>query len=122
MLDPAIRPLGTGEVIAGAANPFLVAEVDEIPAEPYTGEIAALDDIRPGEVILVAAGGSARAAGDCTGAGDVIGVGVGTPQMKFAYGTGGRFGGGGTLKQCDSSHRTRGSGPSGDTGRMNSRT
>jgi regulator of RNase E activity RraA len=61
-LDPAIRPLGPGAVIAGLANPFLVTEVDQIPAEPYTGEIGALDDIRPGEVILVAAGGSARAA------------------------------------------------------------
>ena len=61
-LDPAIRPLGHGEVIAGPANPFLVTEVHQIPAEPYTGEIGALDDIRPGEVILVAAGGSARAA------------------------------------------------------------
>jgi regulator of RNase E activity RraA len=62
VLDPAIRPLRRGEVIAGPANPFLVAEVGSIPEEPYTGEIAALDDIRPGEVILVAAGGSARAA------------------------------------------------------------
>ena len=62
VLDPAIRPLGPGEVIAGPANPFLVAEVRQIPAEPYAGEIAALDDVRPGEVILVAAGGSARAA------------------------------------------------------------
>ena len=62
VLDPAIRPLIRGEVIAGPANPFLVAEVDRIPEEPYTGEIGALDDIRPGEVILVAAGGSARAA------------------------------------------------------------
>ena len=62
VLDPAIRPLGTAAVIAGWANPFLVAEVDEIPADPYTGEIAALDDIAPGDVVLVAAGGSARAA------------------------------------------------------------
>ena len=61
-LDPAIRPLSRGEVIAGPANPFLVTEVHWIPEEPYTGEIGALDDIRPGEVILVAAGGSARAA------------------------------------------------------------
>jgi len=61
-LDPAIRPLGHGEVIAGPANPFLVTEVHQVPAEPYTGEIGALDDIRPGEVVLVAAGGSARAA------------------------------------------------------------
>ena len=62
VLDPAIRPLSRGELIAGPANPFLVTEVDRIPEEPYTGEIGALDDIRPGEVILVAAGGSARAA------------------------------------------------------------
>ena len=61
-LDPAIRALGHRDVIAGLANPFLVTDVDQIPAEPYTGEIAALDDIRPGDVILVAAGGSARAA------------------------------------------------------------
>ena len=62
VLDPAIRALGDAAVIAGWANPFLVAEVDEIPADPYTGEIAALDDISPWEVVLVAAGGSARAA------------------------------------------------------------
>jgi regulator of RNase E activity RraA len=62
VLDPAIRPLGDGAVIAGWANPFLVAEVDEMPADPYTGEIAAMDDIAPGDMVLVAAGGSARAA------------------------------------------------------------
>jgi regulator of RNase E activity RraA len=62
VLDPAIRPLGDAAVIAGWANPFLVAEVDEMPVEPYTGEIAAMDDIAPGDVVLVAAGGSARAA------------------------------------------------------------
>jgi 4-hydroxy-4-methyl-2-oxoglutarate aldolase len=61
-LDPAIRPLGRGAVVAGWANPFLVAEVAAIPAEPYTGEIAALDEIQPGDIVLVAAGGSARAA------------------------------------------------------------
>ena len=62
VLDLAIRPRVSGQVIAGPANPFLVTEVDQIAAEPYAGEIAALDDIRPGEIILVAAGGSARAA------------------------------------------------------------
>jgi 4-hydroxy-4-methyl-2-oxoglutarate aldolase len=51
VLHPAIRPRAGGQVIAGPANPFLVTEVDQIAAEPYTGEIAALDDIRPGEVI-----------------------------------------------------------------------
>ena len=62
VLDPAIRPLGDARVIAGWANPFVVAEVDELPADPYTGEIAAMDDIAPGDVVLIAAGGSARAA------------------------------------------------------------
>jgi 4-hydroxy-4-methyl-2-oxoglutarate aldolase len=61
-LDPVIRPLDRSVIVAGWANPFLVTEVDEIPADPYTGEIAALDDISPGDVVLVAAGGSARAA------------------------------------------------------------
>ena len=66
-LDLAIRLLGGAAgaadvVVAGWANPFLVAEAEEIPAEPYTGEIAALDNLAPGEVVLVAAGGSARAA------------------------------------------------------------
>ena len=55
VLDPAIRPLGDGAVIAGWANPFLVTEVDEIPAEPYTGEIAALDDIAADDVVLIGA-------------------------------------------------------------------
>ena len=49
-------------MIAGPANPFLVTEAGQIPAQPRTGEIGALDDVRPGEVILMAAGGSARAA------------------------------------------------------------
>ena len=62
VLDPAIRPLGDDSGIAGWANPFVVAEVDELPADPYTGEIAAMDDIAPGDVVLIAAGGSARAA------------------------------------------------------------
>jgi regulator of RNase E activity RraA len=62
VLDPAIRPLGDAAVIAGWANPFLIAEVDEIPADPYTGEIAAMDEIAPADVVLIAAGGSARAA------------------------------------------------------------
>jgi hypothetical protein len=45
-----------------------------------------------------------------------------SPQRKVAYGTGRRFGGWGCLVQCDSIHRTRGSGPGGDTGSTNPRT
>src|SRR5215471_514320 len=67
-LDPAIRPLGHGEVIAGLANPFLVTEVHQIPAEPYPGEIGALAATRPEEFILGAPAGPARAAcwGNCS--------------------------------------------------------
>ena len=49
-------------------------------------------------------------------------AGAGTPQKKLAYGAGRRCGGGGGLVQCDSIHRTRGSGPGGDTGSTNSLT
>ena len=47
---------------------------------------------------------------------------MGSPQKKSAYGTGPSPGGGGCLAQCDSIHRTRGSGPGGDTGSTNTRT
>jgi hypothetical protein len=45
-----------------------------------------------------------------------------SPQRKVAYGTGRRRGGWRCLVQCDSIHRTRGSGPGGDTGSTNART
>ena len=49
-------------------------------------------------------------------------AGARPPQKKLVYGTGRRSGGGGCLVQCDSIHRTRGSGPGGDTGSTNART
>ena len=55
------------------------------------------------------------------GAEDGSGTGP-SPQKKVAYGTGRRWEGGGGLAQCDSIHRTRGSGPTGDTGSRNTRT
>src|SRR6202034_1008395 len=84
-LDPAIRLLGGAAdvVVAGWANPVLVAEAGEIPAEPYAGEIAALDDLAPGEVVLVAAGGSARAA--CWG--EVVSTAARGPRAGGARGT-----------------------------------
>jgi regulator of RNase E activity RraA len=62
VLDPAIRPLGPRCGDRRSRQPVPGHRGRPDPAEPYAGEIAALDDVRPGEVILVAAGGSARAA------------------------------------------------------------
>lgn len=61
-MTPELRPLSTGTVVVGRAMPMLVAEVETIPDDPYRGESAALDDLRPGEVAVVAAGGTGRAA------------------------------------------------------------
>jgi regulator of RNase E activity RraA len=38
--------------IAGRAFPITVAAADEIPNEPYVGEIAAIETISPGEVLV----------------------------------------------------------------------
>ena len=69
---------------------------------------------------------SLRSPAGCGGTGVVAGPPAGwavaSPQKKSANGTGPRCGGGGCLAQCDSSHRTRGSGPGGDTGSTNTRT
>jgi regulator of RNase E activity RraA len=62
VLDPAIRPLRRGAVIAGPASSFLVTGVCQVPAGPCAGQTGALDGTRPAEVIVAAAGGPARAA------------------------------------------------------------
>ena len=57
-----LRSTSPDTVLVGRANPWVVEEVDAPPDEPYGGEIDALDSIRPDEVVLVAAGGTTRAA------------------------------------------------------------
>lgn len=61
-LPSPITPLEPGAVLVGTAMPVLVEEVFELPSEPYRGEIAALDDLREGDVPVVAAAGTTRAA------------------------------------------------------------
>ncbi len=53
-LDPAIRPLDPGKTLVGLAVPVIVSATDVIPNEPYQGEMAALDSLRPGEVPVYA--------------------------------------------------------------------
>ncbi len=61
-LDPALRPLDGAPVLVGHARTVRVAEVEEFPPVPYRGEIAALDSLDPGDVLVAAAQGSTRAA------------------------------------------------------------
>jgi 4-hydroxy-4-methyl-2-oxoglutarate aldolase len=49
-----VRPLFPGETVAGVARTVLTIPAPELsPAEPYKGEMAAVDALRPGDVMLV---------------------------------------------------------------------
>jgi 4-hydroxy-4-methyl-2-oxoglutarate aldolase len=61
-LDPAIRPLRPGVFVTGRVVPVLIEATTEIPDEPYTGEMDALDSLRPGEVPLLVVDPATRAA------------------------------------------------------------
>ena len=53
-LRPDIRPLFPGARAAGVARTVRTIPVSGIaPAEPYKGEMAAVDDLRPGDVMVV---------------------------------------------------------------------
>jgi 4-hydroxy-4-methyl-2-oxoglutarate aldolase len=62
ILPSGITSLEPDTVLVGFAVPVLVEEVFDIPQEPYRGEIASLDDLRVGEVPVLAAAGTTRAA------------------------------------------------------------
>ncbi|MGI9659273.1 MAG: RraA family protein [Gaiellaceae bacterium] len=48
-----IRPIYEGAKIIGRAATLLVAEVFEIPEEPYKLELEMLDNVKPGEVLML---------------------------------------------------------------------
>ncbi|MCA1685820.1 MAG: RraA family protein [Planctomycetia bacterium] len=51
-----VRPLYPGAGLAGVAKTVLTVPAPEpAPAEPYKGEMAAVDDLRPGDVLVVSA-------------------------------------------------------------------
>jgi 4-hydroxy-4-methyl-2-oxoglutarate aldolase len=62
ILDPAIRPLRSGVCVAGRAVPVVIDATTEIPDEPYTGEMDALDSLGPGDVPLLSVDPKSRAA------------------------------------------------------------
>jgi regulator of RNase E activity RraA len=57
-----IRPLYEGARVVGRAATMLVAEVFEIPAEPYKLELELLDNVRAGEVVVFSTPASRTAA------------------------------------------------------------
>jgi regulator of RNase E activity RraA len=64
VLPPHIRPLDDGLVLAGRARTGLYRDVYHVPEEgnPYALEIALIDDLKPGEVAVLACGASGRIA------------------------------------------------------------
>ncbi len=53
VMAPHIRPLIRGTRTAGYAATVLAVQVDEIPGDPYAGEIMAVDAQQPGDVMVV---------------------------------------------------------------------
>lgn len=72
-----IRPLYPEAKVAGRAATMLTADVYQIPENPYKLELALLDDIKPGEVVMCATRGSTRAALRST----VLLIGIGFQQI-----------------------------------------
>ena len=64
VLPPRIRPLDDGVVLCGRARTGLYRDVYEVPesGNPYALEIALIDDLKPGEVAVLACGASGRIA------------------------------------------------------------
>ncbi len=57
-----LRPLYPQAKMAGRAATMMTADVYEVPAVPYKLELALLDDLKPGDVVVCATQGSTRAA------------------------------------------------------------
>lgn len=57
-----LRPLYPEAKMAGRAATMTTAEVNAVPKEPYKLELALLDDIQPGNVVVCATHGSTKAA------------------------------------------------------------
>jgi regulator of RNase E activity RraA len=56
VLPPHVRPLTPARKVAGVIFPAKAVSVSEIPAEPYKLEIAAVDALARGDVLVVDAG------------------------------------------------------------------
>ena len=58
VLQPGIAPVLSGNApLVGRAATMLVAPQYEVVAQPYTNQIAAIDDLKPGDVAVAGVGG-----------------------------------------------------------------
>ena len=59
-MSARIRPIEPGMRLVGRAHTVLTADIYERPANPYEKEIAAVDSLKPGDVMVAATNGSER--------------------------------------------------------------
>jgi 4-hydroxy-4-methyl-2-oxoglutarate aldolase len=59
-MDARLRPIAPTMRVVGRAHTVLTADVYERPAEPYRLEIAAVDALKPGDVMVACTNGSER--------------------------------------------------------------
>lgn len=59
-MDATLRPIYPGAIVIGRAHTVLSHDVYEAPARPYDAEIAAIDSLQPGDVLIASTGRSTR--------------------------------------------------------------
>lgn len=59
-MDATIRPIYRDAVVVGRAHTVLSTDVYEMPSDPYSAEIAAIDSLRPNDVLVASTNCSTR--------------------------------------------------------------
>jgi regulator of RNase E activity RraA len=59
-MDATIRPMYREAVVVGRAHTVLSTDVYQLPEDPYSAEIAAIDSLRSGDVLVAATNRSTR--------------------------------------------------------------
>jgi 4-hydroxy-4-methyl-2-oxoglutarate aldolase len=59
-MDATLRPIYKQAVVAGRAHTVLSTDVYQLPEDPYSAEIAAIDSLREGDVLVAATNKSTR--------------------------------------------------------------
>ncbi len=59
-MDATIRPIYADAVVVGRAHTVLSTDVYELPKDPYSAEIAAIDSLKPNDVLVAATNHSTR--------------------------------------------------------------